>query len=236
MAYAVATAAAAIVIILATAIISGADGDRSEVGEDSSWDIELRDVAGGAPSARSVPRMAPPTVSERQEEAESRAGEHSEQAAKQDRQNRAEARRRAQAAAAGHLEADTAASGGVSGPVMYWRRDDGWEYEESGIEGVLEHDDGCLYLRSSAEPTLRHQVLWQFGTRWLPDLGAVVLPDGTVVLVGDEISGGGGFRYPDRLEYFTTDAAVRAQVARCASFAEGEVGVLQGPAPSVTPQ
>ncbi|RLE21309.1 MAG: hypothetical protein DRJ50_09395 [Actinobacteria bacterium] len=116
--------------------------------------------------------------------------------------------------------------GGVHGPVMYWRQRDGTESEEALIVGRLELDAEYLYI---VEGPRRYPVLWEFGTRWRAAPPAVVLPDGSLVALGDTIQSGGGYHAADQLDFFTTSAAVEAIATRCADNERNEVAVVQGP-------
>lgn len=104
----------------------------------------------------------------------------------------------------------TGRGGGVSvdGPVV--AHDRGWGLGGvSGMEaivgGVLEYDGECVLL--SGDP-----VVWPDGTEWDADEEAVRLDDGTLVQVGDSVSGGGGMSQeaPERDEWWPDTETGRA--------------------------
>ncbi|MDJ0767646.1 MAG: hypothetical protein QNJ12_02590 [Ilumatobacter sp.] len=125
-------------------------------------------------------------------------------------------------------------TGGVTGPVMFWRERGGSTsaadrlptvtVEGALIRGRLELDGECLYV---VDAGLRHPVLWEYFTRWLPESATVLLPDDTVLSVGDAIEAGGGYHRPDALEEFTPSEEVAELAARCAEEPYREVAVIQ---------
>jgi hypothetical protein len=129
------------------------------------------------------------------------------------------------------VNADSAPSlldsaGGIEGPLMYWReRPEGERESETAlIEGVLVQEGDCLFV---GEGDSRSVVLWEYGTRWLGDQLAVLLPDGTTIPVGSRIQGsGGGYHAVDQLSFFTSSDAVSARAEQCAG-PNGEVAVVQ---------
>lgn len=79
----------------------------------------------------------------------------------------------------------------IDGPLIRWAEpsvsDEGMDAE---VLGVLELDQGCLYLVQDDE---RYPVLWPFGTSWNSADESVVLADGDSVAVGDRVTGSGGY-------------------------------------------
>ncbi len=111
----------------------------------------------------------------------------------------------------------------VDGPVMRHSRLSGDGGMEAGIVGVLELDDGCLYVASS-ESSERYPILWPAETRWDSKTETIVTP-GETLAVGDRVYGSGGYFTPDEIERFaSTDAAALAR--RCVDNTYGEVAVV----------
>jgi hypothetical protein len=108
----------------------------------------------------------------------------------------------------------------VDGPVV--ARDLGWNLTGTAgmdaiVGGVLEYDGECLLLRGDA-------VRWPDRTRWDADQEAVRLDDGTLVHVGDSVSGGGGMAQeaPDRDESWA-DTETGRVLADCLTEKNGVV-------------
>lgn len=121
---------------------------------------------------------------------------------------------------------DLDSSGGVDGPVMYWReRPPGpTEAEMAEIGGTLVREGDCLFLESDG---YRSNVLWEFGTRWIEERSVVRLPDGTGIPVGSELPARSGGEHPsDQLSRFTTNATVIERAEECAG-PDGGVSVIQ---------
>lgn len=92
---------------------------------------------------------------------------------------------------------------------------------DAEITGVLDVEDGCFVLQLEG---LAYPVLWPAGTQPVDgDEPAVELPDGTVVEVGDEVRGGGGYLVTDR--YRDEDSDASAALAACPAET-GEVAVF----------
>ena len=118
-----------------------------------------------------------------------------------------------------------APSGGLDGPVMF-AASVGGEHDGMGAEilGTLELDGECLYTVFQGN---RYPVLWPYGTTWDEGTSTVVLPDGTELEIGGEVSGGGGYLYPDTIGELTTDEAVLERAEQCAEEPYFEIAVLQ---------
>jgi len=89
-------------------------------------------------------------------------------------------------------------AGGVDGPLIY---SDGSldEGEDAIVIGVVDVDGDCLYLNAADDPTdpsLRVPVVWPDGTQWQDDPAGVVLTNGDTALVGDVVTGAGGYHQP----------------------------------------
>lgn len=114
-------------------------------------------------------------------------------------------------------------SGGVDGPVVEGNRRSGGETAEVFGEVVIEGD--CIYLYQSGNDT-RYPVVWPHGTRWDTGNSAIVLPDGTPVVDGDEVYGGGGYHYPDGISEDTTAQGV-VRISACVDDNDsGEIAVF----------
>ena len=124
------------------------------------------------------------------------------------------------------LTEDLDASGGVDGPVMYWReRPQGEdESEDSEIAGTLVREGNCLFVEVDA---YRSTVLWEFGTRWDDGRSVVLLPDGSEIALDSKLPGrGGGEHSSDELSIFTTNETVIERARACAGPGGG-VSVVQ---------
>lgn len=66
-----------------------------------------------------------------------------------------------------------------------------------------------------------HPVIWPHGTAWDQDRQAVLLPDGDVASLGDEVSGGGGYPYLTDLS-----PELAEQVADCPLNEYGEIAMF----------
>jgi hypothetical protein len=113
-------------------------------------------------------------------------------------------------------------SGGVDGPVVEGNRRSGGE--EAEVFGQVVIEDECIYLDVSEVDT-RYPVIWPHGTRWDSIGLAVVLPDGTHVIEGVEVYGGGGYHHLDRLNDDTTSEGV-ALLSSCVDNEYGEIAVF----------
>lgn len=135
----------------------------------------------------------------------------------------------------GMLAAVTTASGcsgGVDGPVLTSERQLlNWGGSDALVEGTVTVEGDCLLLVQSDFPDDGFPVVWPAGTRWQADPPAVVLDEGTVVAVGEAVSGGGGYLQPSSLR--SSGQAVSDAAASCAGDT-GEVAVFN-PGSEVTP-
>lgn len=115
----------------------------------------------------------------------------------------------------------SACSGGVVGPVVEGDRRSGGM--DAVVFGTLVVEESCAYLTLTG-PETRYPVIWPHGTDWNSEVSAVVLPDGTLVHAGDEVSGGGGYHSSD-LGGFTSQDGVDL-VRSCIDNEYGEVAVF----------
>ena len=97
-----------------------------------------------------------------------------------------------------------ACSGGIDGPVVEGNRRSG--STDAEVFGTLVVEADCVYL-AWTEPEIRFPVVWPHGTGWDSEASAIVLPDGTLVHVGDEVYGGGGY-HSSNLGTFTSQEGV----------------------------
>lgn len=116
----------------------------------------------------------------------------------------------------------TGCSGEVHGPVIEGNRRNG--SDDALIFGAVVIETDCLYLQPTGTDT-RYPVVWPHGTSWNHDETAIELSDGTLVYEGDEVRGGGGYHYLERLSEFTVTAGVELAVA-CADNQYGEIVVF----------
>lgn len=121
----------------------------------------------------------------------------------------------------------TACSGearSLDGPlVVSFPRNDG---EDALITGVVAlEDDGCVTVDGFV-------AAWPPGTTWDVVTESITLPDGSVVVEGDSVEGGGGY-HSDSLEFFVADEGA-AVALDCASRRSGEVAIFNSQSDSVT--
>ena len=113
----------------------------------------------------------------------------------------------------------------VDGPLMrHPVRSDIEEGLDAEVRGVLELENGCLYL-SIGEIDERYPVLWPAQTAWDAQREVVVLPTGDEIAVGGLAYGGGGYFYVDDIENIA--GAEAADLAgRCTDNTYGEIAVV----------
>lgn len=113
----------------------------------------------------------------------------------------------------------------VDGPLMrYPIRSDAEDGMAAEVRGVLQLEDGCLYL-SIDEIGERYPVLWPAGTNWDAERETVVLPTGDELAVGGLAYGGGGYWGVDRIaDIAGPDAAALAGL--CVDNDYGEIAVV----------
>lgn len=71
------------------------------------------------------------------------------------------------------------------------------------VEGLLTHDGGCIGLGDRA-------TIWPEGTAWDEQAQQLRLPSGESALIGDRISGGGGFLSVSHVRALFGDAVANA--------------------------
>jgi len=125
----------------------------------------------------------------------------------------------------------TGCSGSVDGPALTSQRqlvDRGGD--AAFVGGSVELDGDRLLLVLDDPPG--YPVIWPAGTRWQDDPPAVVLADGTVVAVGEQVGGAGGYVQPEDLP-----PGVGADVAAAATGCVGDSGEVAffNPGSQVTP-
>lgn len=91
------------------------------------------------------------------------------------------------------------------------------------ITGALALDGDCLYVASNG---MRIPVLWPYGTRWDREATSVVLADGRMISVGEQVDGGGGYIHVGNIGTFTS-SSVSQRAEHCAEDPYFEIAVLQ---------
>ncbi len=114
-------------------------------------------------------------------------------------------------------------SGSVTGPVIEGNRSTSGEDAEIFGEVVIE--GGCLYLLLSDDAGTRFPVVWPHGTVWNAEDSLIVLPNGSAVGEGDQVSGGGGYHNEDTLSRYTVEDGVTLAMS-CVDNEYGEVAVF----------
>lgn len=90
------------------------------------------------------------------------------------------------------------------------------------IRGKLELRGACLYIVSGEG---RYPVLWPYGTQWDKVNNTVVARDGTIIPLGREVAGAGGFLHVGDVQRLADDRAA-ALASQCAVGGTGEIAVL----------
>lgn len=121
--------------------------------------------------------------------------------------------------------ADLDPAGGFDGPLMYWQDCVQCEQEMARIDGILRLDGECLTVEEPDGDRL--SILWPYGTRWHESPASVVLLDGQVVAIDEQLQAGGGYHQPDQLTEFTVNDAIVERALACTTGATGEVVVVQ---------
>ncbi|MFK7919688.1 MAG: hypothetical protein AB8G14_16555 [Ilumatobacter sp.] len=120
------------------------------------------------------------------------------------------------------------------GPVIsYAEPADSREGMEAEIRGVLELDQGCLYI-DSLEADERYPVLWPAGTSWNASDASVRLVSGASVGLGEEVSGVGGYLPADTLAAVARSEAAQA-LTECVDNEFGEVAVVNNTDDAIGP-
>jgi hypothetical protein len=124
------------------------------------------------------------------------------------------------------------ADGGVAGPVMFASPIEPDAPRMAAlIVGILTMQGECLFVEDGHQ---MYPVLWEHGTRWDREAGAVIAPDGTTIRLLDAFEAGGGYLSRDQLAGFAPAAAVDARAAECVALGGvDEIAVVQT-APTVT--
>ena len=120
---------------------------------------------------------------------------------------------------------DPTPAGALDGPVMRYPEaasSDGGEDAE--VRGRLELDGDCLYVALD-EIGERFPVVWPAGTTWDADDAGVISPNGSVMPVGSEVYGGGGYYYVDDVGRIL-GAEAEERAANCLDNAYGEVAFV----------
>lgn len=124
--------------------------------------------------------------------------------------------------------------GGIDGPLLYAAPPATKRLEGARVDGTIELDNGCLYIRLFETPWLRYPTVWPSGTRWqVAPVEAVVLADGTAAEIGSRVSSAGGFHEPSDLWWFTSAPDLVAEATSCLESETNEIAVLQGVVTSI---
>jgi hypothetical protein len=112
----------------------------------------------------------------------------------------------------------------VDGPVLRHRPPFSDEGLAAEIRGMLELDGGCLYV-TLADIGERYPLVWPAETSWDAVAQSVVLVDGTVLDMGTQVLGGGGF-----FDVVTVDRLLGSEAAsvveRCLDNRYGEIAFV----------
>ena len=124
--------------------------------------------------------------------------------------------------------------GAVDGPLIRYPQEHGIQDEMlAEVRGVLELDNGCLYV--SVESTgERYPIVWPAGTRWDPENQAVVTPRGESAAIGHEVYGSGGYLHVVNVELIAGSQAA-ALAAECVDNEYGEIAVLNNADTAIGP-
>lgn len=93
------------------------------------------------------------------------------------------------------------------------------------VHGRVTYDGelDCFFLENEGG---RYPVVWPVGTTGTPDGPGVVLPDGTVARVGDEVTGGGGYR--EVADDYEIPSGCRSALGGVAVYNPGEPVEVEG--------
>jgi len=111
--------------------------------------------------------------------------------------------------------------GSVDGPVIEGNVTSGGN--DTLVVGTVIMEGDCIYLHDPQIES-RYPVVWPHGTSWNPAELAIILPDGTLVHDGDEVSGGGGY-HTHNLHTYTVPEGV-ALALSCVDNEYGEIAVF----------
>lgn len=117
----------------------------------------------------------------------------------------------------------SACAGAVHGPVIEGKWRSGGT--DALIEGILQFENGCLYVGHPDDPHERYPVVWPRGTSWHEGEAAVRLQGGALAYPADTISGGGGFHDASSLDPYTS-AEGQALAQACVDNTYDEIAVF----------
>ncbi len=112
-------------------------------------------------------------------------------------------------------------------------RSDNEEGLAAEVRGILELENGCLYL-SIDEIDERYPVLWPAQTAWDAERKVVELPTGDEIAVGELAYGGGGYFYVDDIARIAGPEAADL-AGRCADNTYGEIAVVNNYDTAISP-
>ncbi|MDO8107643.1 hypothetical protein Q6348_10590 [Isoptericola sp. b441] len=118
----------------------------------------------------------------------------------------------------------------LDGPVMRYTERSARGGMDALVRGRLVLEGDCLYLDGEE----RYPVVWPAGATWDGERSAVVSPNGAVLPVGTDVSGGGGYlSLADVEQVLGAEASQLAQ--RCVDNSDGEVAFFNNASDAVGP-
>ena len=122
---------------------------------------------------------------------------------------------------------------GVDGPVLRHNPLSPNGGNAAAIEGSLELEGDCLYVRS-LDGDYRYPIVWPSGTTWDETQPSVVTPEGEQIAVGSTVSGGGGYFNLGHVEEIAGVEA-HALAKSCVDNAYDEIAVVNNEEFGISP-
>ena len=123
----------------------------------------------------------------------------------------------------------------IDGPVMRYQETSSASGQLATLlQGVLQLDEGCLYLVQDAIGE-RFPVLWPAGTRWDEPNQSVVSPVGDVMRIGGAVEGRGGYFYLSDVGLLAGTAA-RNLAAQCVDNSFNQTAVVENEGAAIGPK
>lgn len=134
--------------------------------------------------------------------------------------------------------------GGVDGPVMFVPESQSDGTRRALLGGRLLLDGDCLFFESEGDRAYprRYLVLWPHGSSWDAGAGEVVVPGGTRVPLGSDVTAAGGYLTLDALGPAGHHPDVVARAEQCAvggvevAHVQGDVRVTATPSRLSVPE
>ncbi len=95
----------------------------------------------------------------------------------------------------------------LDGPVVRFVSPVSYGNALAVVGGELDLNGSCLTLGGTIP------IVWPAGTRWDPDIQAVISSTGETMSIGSEVKGGGGYVPAQELSYFFGPSAIDAAEA-----------------------